>query len=143
MAATARPGVGGALAAAEREKQRRAQQAQLKFEVTPLIRAIATDEAAFDRMLAPLLRLAEATGFDAPLLCLLRERDGKGRLPAEWARMTRQDAVAEVSAARDFSALPPALGDLAARAASATAVRPEAGGWAPPSPAQPQHTLPG
>ncbi|KAA0148631.1 hypothetical protein FNF29_06568 [Cafeteria roenbergensis] len=95
MAATARPGVGGALAAAEREKQRRAQQAQLKFEVTPLIRAIATDEAAFDRMLAPLLRLAEATGFDAPLLCLLRERDGKGRLPAEWARMTRQDAVAE------------------------------------------------
>ena len=93
MAATARAGRGGASVSAEREKQRRAQQAQLKFEVTPLI---ATDEAAFDRMLAPLMRLAEATGFDAPLLCLLRERDGKGRLPAEWARMTRQDTVAEV-----------------------------------------------
>jgi len=83
---------------ADENKKRRAQLAQLKFEVTPLIRAIANDEEAFDRMLAPPFRLALASGFDAPLLCLLRERDGKGRLPADWARMARRDGIAEVSA---------------------------------------------
>jgi len=83
----------------------RAQVAQLKFEVTPLIRAIANDEAEFERILAPLYRLATASGFDAPLLCLLRERDGKGRLPIDWARMTRQDSIAEVRRGSGTAAL--------------------------------------
>jgi hypothetical protein len=83
--------------AADQERQRRAQLAQLKFDVSPLIRAIATNEHDFERMVAPAYRLATASGFDAPIVCLLRERDGKGRLPSEWARMTRKDRVAEVS----------------------------------------------